>query len=456
MSYVPGTKAYLHDRNSPSWLPTLNLGYNLASASQPSSTTSKRYQRLQSRPKTPVVTRRKRKRLDEQECNLGDSQQDTVDSVDSEELYAPADDSDDDRGENQGVVLELQETQENNVNMKQSASSQTHIEGSDIEKMQADLKTRVLESASLKKNNLSIYDRQCYVEDPKKVQFYTGLPSLAVMDIVFGLVEDSMSNHTLRLTKEQEFLVCLVKLRLNYQFLDMAYQLNVSEATVQRSFHRTLDVLHARLSFLLRWPEREDLRASMPMCFRESFGQKVAVIVDCFEIPTEKPSGAANQIQTYSNYKHKQTVKYLIGITPQGSVSFLSDAWGGRASDKVIIEDSGLLLHLLPGDILMADRGFRIEDECMFYQAQLAIPDFTRGKKQLHPLEVENTKRIANVRIHVERIIGLICRKFCILQSVVPIEYLRVKLGDPTPTIDKIVNVCCCLVNLHPSVVPFD
>ena len=103
----------------------------------------------------------------------------------------------------------------------------------------------------------------------------------------------------------------------------------------------------------------------MPMCFRAPYQNKVAVIIDCFELFTEKPIGALNQVQTYSNYmyKHHQTVKYLIGIALQGMVTFISNGWGGRTSDKHIVEKSGLLNNLFPGDILMADRGFKISDD---------------------------------------------------------------------------------------------
>ena len=41
---------------------------------------------------------------------------------------------------------------------------------------------------------------------------------------------------------------------------------------------------------------------------------------------------------TWSTYKHHNTVKYLISITPQGTVSFISKGYGGRASDKYIAE----------------------------------------------------------------------------------------------------------------------
>ena len=93
-------------------------------------------------------------------------------------------------------------------------------------------------------------------------------------------------------------------------------------------------------------------------------------------------------------------------------------------SDKHIVQKSGILANLLPGDIVMGDRGFRIDEDVAFYQAKLVIPDFTRGKKQLHPLEVENTRKIANVRIHVERVIGLVVRKFRVFDGEILWNFL--------------------------------
>ena len=101
----------------------------------------------------------------------------------------------------------------------------------------------------------------------------------------------------------------------------------------------------------------------------------------------------------------------------------------------------------------MADRGFKIFDDVAFYQAKLVIPDFTKGKKQLHPLEVENTRKIASVRIHVERVIGLVVRKFRIFDAEIPLEFLKLKQGETVPTIDKVVKVCCALLCLCPPIV---
>ncbi len=111
----------------------------------------------------------------------------------------------------------------------------------------------------------------------------------------------------------------------------------------------------------------------------------------------------------------------LLGITPQGTVSFVSNPWGGRVSDKYLTEHCGLLDKLLPGDVVLADRGFDISDSVARRQARLYIPAFTRGKDQLSAMEVHETKTIANVRIHAERVIGCVRQKYSILQSTLPI-----------------------------------
>ena len=215
-----------------------------------------------------------------------------------------------------------------------------------------------------------------------------------------------------------------MKLKLNMPLEDLAYRFNVSVPTVSRVFQAWMTVMDKRLSSFIKWPERENLWRTMPQCFQFSFGKKTTVIIDCFEVFIDRPSNLLARAQTFSSYKHHNTVKVLIGITPQGTISFVSKAWGGRTSDKFLTENCGIMEKLLPGDLVMADRGFTIHESLVFKQAELAIPAFTRGKDQLDPVDVEKTRGIANVRIHVERVIGLLRRKYTILSGTLPIDYL--------------------------------
>ena len=60
---------------------------------------------------------------------------------------------------------------------------------------------------------------------------------------------------------------------------------------------------------------------------RENFRHCV-VIIDCFEFFCERPTKLKARPQTWSNYKQHNTVRFLIGISPQGVVSFVSRGWG--------------------------------------------------------------------------------------------------------------------------------
>ena len=108
----------------------------------------------------------------------------------------------------------------------------------------------------------------------------------------------------------------------------------------------------------------------------------------------------------------------------------------------------------------MADRGFTFQESLMYHRAELAIPAFTKGKDQLDPIHVEGTCGIANVRIQVERMIGLLSRKYSILSGILPIYFLQCDLNGSheaqIPMIDRIITMCATLINLSNHIVPLD
>ena len=233
------------------------------------------------------------------------------------------------------------------------------------------------------------------------------------------------------------------------------HRFGIHRSTVSRIFSDVIDVLFKRLKHLIIWPERDILRKTLPMDFRKHC-PNCTVIIDCFEIYIDRPSSLLARAQTYSSYKHHNTAKYLIGITPHGIVSFISNGWGGRVSDKHLTEKCALLDKILPGDTILADRGFDIKDSVGLYCATVTTPAFTKGKKQLSGIEVEQTRRIANVRIHVERVIGNVRKKYSLLNMCQPIDFVSRKPDEDITTLDKIVTVACSLNNLSNSVVPTD
>lgn len=92
----------------------------------------------------------------------------------------------------------------------------------------------------------------------------------------------------------------------------------------------------------------------------------------------------------------------------------------------------------------MADQGFLIKEELICLGASLVIPAFTRGKNQLRGTAVILSRKIANLRIHVESAVG--CTKFYkILNSTWDLKLVE--------SVNDILLVVAALVNLQPPLV---
>ena len=206
------------------------------------------------------------------------------------------------------------------------------------------------------------------------------------------------------LTLRDQFFVTLVKLRQDPNFDYIADQVGLSRTTIADIFWKWVKLIEAKLSFMIQWPDRETVSRTIPPVLKRKF-PRLTCIIDCFEIFIDKPTNLKARAQCYSNYKKHTTVKFLIGCNPLGAVVFLSRAWGGRVSDVELTRQSGFINNHYhhPGDQILADRGFTLQDdfasEC---SAELLLPAFKRGKKQLSAQEVETARALSSVRILIE------------------------------------------------------
>lgn len=182
----------------------------------------------------------------------------------------------------------------------------------------------------------------------------------------------------------------------------------------------------------------------MPQSFEEDY-PNCRFIIDCTEIKTETPPKVEQRNLMYSYYKGTYTLKFLIGISPNGAVTFLSKAFGGRTSDSTITVESVFLEHLQPGDCVLTNKGFpTIKTTLAEKNAVLVMPPFSKGAGQFSVQEIAETYLIARCRIHVERMIQRV-KIYNILNHRVPVTLI--------PYMDKVFHMCCVLANYQPYII---
>lgn len=317
-------------------------------------------------------------------------------------------------------------------------------ENSDLKRKNSILQNEVY---VLREGLLFTYD---YVCSRGLVRFYTGLDSRIFEDLAKILTELKTEGYSFgsRFGGKNELLMILMKLRHNFGFEDLAMRFNRRRTALQELFYSGLYLLH-RLLFVCmiqrKFPTLKKIQANWkPECFKDF--PNVRIIIDCTEIKCQEPLRMDQKKQIYSNYKSYYTYKALVGISPNGCITFVSDLYGGSTSDKELTKQSGLLDLLNPGDQVMADKGFTIAD-VLPNGVTLNIPPFLRadetGKKQFTVAQAKATTKIARARVHVERIMPRI-KMYKILSEMTARQRGHASV---------IFQTCAGLANLQPPII---
>ncbi|XP_049511411.1 uncharacterized protein LOC119463981 [Dermacentor silvarum] len=239
-------------------------------------------------------------------------------------------------------------------------------------------------------------------------------------------------------TAENKLLLFLLKLKLGISYSSLAILFSVSETSASRHFKSVLKTLAVATKQWNFRPLSRVIQATMPDSFKVHY-PSCTMIIDCTEIRTEQPPTVQQERVLYSNYKGAYTLKFLVAVTPGGMICFCSKAYGGRLSDAHITVDSRFLDLVQPGDTVLADKGFPgIQTVLGSQNAVLVMPPFLHAS-QFTPEEVRDTYNIAQVRIHVERMIQRI-KIYNVLNNKVPTELI--------PCMTDVFHVCCVLANL--------
>lgn len=304
------------------------------------------------------------------------------------------------------------------------------------------LKQEVLELTEKLKHSTTCFSFEHIKNNDAHVLMYTGIPTSAIFLTVFETMDSFELNYyagwnVKLLPKIDQMLMTLMKLRLNLPHEDLAIRFNCSSATVTNIVMTWIYALHEVFfnQLMKTIPSRKKNQACLPAAFFNF--KNCRIILDCTEICSAIPTSMESQRQTYSSYKHRNTWKLLVGVAPNGVITFVSKAYPGSTSDKKIVEHSGILNQMHHGDLILADKGFLIQD-LLPAGVSLNIPPFL-STPQFTEAQVYETQKIAKARIHVERAIRRI-KCFNILEKVPQYNISQISI---------IFQLCAALTNFQ-------
>ncbi|XP_068761975.1 uncharacterized protein [Montipora capricornis] len=238
----------------------------------------------------------------------------------------------------------------------------------------------------------------------------------------------------------------LTRVRLGLFERDLAHRFDVSVSTVSDVIVTWANYLYILLGSLPVWPSKEKIKKHLPDSFKGKY-ENVRGILDCTELKCELPKDYLKHSEIYSDYKSHDTFKGLVCISciSYGWITFVSQLYQGRISDKEIVEKSNFCQLIDTGDQHLADKGFEIHDLIALRGGSLYIPPKRfSATEQFTESQCFETMSIANVRIHVERAIKLI-KTWHIFNQVLPLSTYG--------SINQIWTVCALLVNFQNRII---
>lgn len=170
-----------------------------------------------------------------------------------------------------------------------------------------------------------------------------------------------------------------------------------------------------------------------------------SAFIDCHEQQMQTPFDKTVARTVWSEYKQRNTLKFLGSICGNGAFTFCSDAYPGRITDPEITRISGFLDLIHKYGVTVADKGFFMHHDFSERSHKLLVPvKASKGQEFFSEDSMVMTAEIARKRIHVERAFQR-AQEFKILHKIIPVTEIDI--------FGMIFKICCGLTNFQPPLI---
>lgn len=307
-------------------------------------------------------------------------------------------------------------------------------------------------------NQKTFHDFSVQVNTPNKLTLCNFITSDASLITLTGLNSQQMLDKIVesvcliykdqrvhKLSVKDRVILTFVKMKWNLSYALLGIFFGLTPTLCRTYLFRMIKLLSSVLKAVIEFPSMNEIRQNIPICFEEF--KDTQIVLDCTEIYTQIPKCLCCRIRFYSHYKGAQTVKFMTGVSPAGLITFISKPYGGRASDKIIFENSNLIDKLEENSSIMVDKGFLIDSICAEHNIKLYRPPFLRSKKQLDENESQYNTKIAAARVHIERTNQRI-KIFKVLSGKLPWGLVH--------CVEDIFIIACAVTNLSAPILAGD
>ncbi|XP_045764897.1 uncharacterized protein LOC123867083 isoform X2 [Maniola jurtina] len=283
----------------------------------------------------------------------------------------------------------------------------------------------VTESVTVKQNPFTItepcascghlpyYSVHSYKNEPNGLSYYTGFETFDKLISVFNSLGDGVNNLDYvygpppdHLDTLEQFCMVLLWLSKHREFQDVAL-------TYRTSTKQVANILIAWIRFMaLQWRaiklkiDRKAVSYYMSLDYNDKYPYN-RVIIDANECLDKPP-------RLLSAYENKNTIKLLIGMAPNGLITYLSPCSGDSDSDRQLDERSS-------SNDEMMDKELNVQDIFLSHGIKVG-PIPSKKYNKVIPDILTKASKIANKKVHIEGILEMLKSYKILTQPMTPIE----------------------------------